>query len=168
MAQMILDEGAAPSTPSAGRVAVYVKADGRLYIKDDTGAEIDLLARANHTGTEELDNNNVTGAKNVAYNGLIATSGTTGAVTADFSAGSIVTQAELTGNITYTFTPPVTNSWVTILGGSDGTSTSYTITWPGTVLWFGAALAATTTDKKWLFRAFWDGANYWATANSQA
>lgn len=40
MSQIIIAEGAAPSTPATGAVAVYAKADGRLYIKDDTGAEI--------------------------------------------------------------------------------------------------------------------------------
>lgn len=35
-------EIAAPGTPAAGKVAVYAKADGKLYIKDDTGAETDL------------------------------------------------------------------------------------------------------------------------------
>lgn len=37
-------EIAAPGTPAAGKVAVYAKADGKLYIKDDTGAETDLTA----------------------------------------------------------------------------------------------------------------------------
>lgn len=34
-----LTEGAAPSTPAAGKVRQYAKADGNLYQKDDTGAE---------------------------------------------------------------------------------------------------------------------------------
>jgi hypothetical protein len=34
-----LPEIAAPSTPSAGRVAVYAKSDGLIYSKDDAGAE---------------------------------------------------------------------------------------------------------------------------------
>lgn len=35
-------EIAAPSTPAAGTVHIYAKSDGKLYIKDDTGAETDL------------------------------------------------------------------------------------------------------------------------------
>lgn len=35
-------EMAAPSTPAAGKVAVYAKSDGKLYIKDDAGTETDL------------------------------------------------------------------------------------------------------------------------------
>lgn len=37
--QIILPEGAAPSTPSAGTSTLYVKADGKLYVKDDAGTE---------------------------------------------------------------------------------------------------------------------------------
>lgn len=36
-----LTEIAAPATPSTGKVAVYTKTDGKLYIKDDTGTETD-------------------------------------------------------------------------------------------------------------------------------
>lgn len=34
-----LNEAAAPATPASGTVALYAKTDGRLYSKDDTGAE---------------------------------------------------------------------------------------------------------------------------------
>lgn len=39
MSQVILTEGAAPATPSANKVTVYAKADGKLYFKDDAGTE---------------------------------------------------------------------------------------------------------------------------------
>lgn len=39
MAQIILDEGAAPSTPASGKAAFYVKTDGLMYTKDDAGTE---------------------------------------------------------------------------------------------------------------------------------
>lgn len=42
MAQLILDEGAAPSTPASGKVAIYVKTDGLPYSKDDAGTESPL------------------------------------------------------------------------------------------------------------------------------
>jgi hypothetical protein len=35
-------EGAAPSTPASGQVAVYAKTDGKVYRKDDAGAEAEL------------------------------------------------------------------------------------------------------------------------------
>lgn len=39
MGQNLLPEGAAPSTPAAGYVSVYAKADGLIYAKDDAGVE---------------------------------------------------------------------------------------------------------------------------------
>lgn len=44
MAQLILQEGAAPSTPATGTVTFYAKTDGKIYYKDDTGAETELGA----------------------------------------------------------------------------------------------------------------------------
>lgn len=43
-------ESSAPSTPSTGLAYTYVKTDGKLYLKDDTGAETDLTA----TGSSPL------------------------------------------------------------------------------------------------------------------
>lgn len=37
--KLLLDEGAAPSTPAATNVAIYAKSDGLIYSKDDAGAE---------------------------------------------------------------------------------------------------------------------------------
>lgn len=39
-------EIASPSTPASGKVAVYAKSDGKLYIKDDAGTETDLTGTA--------------------------------------------------------------------------------------------------------------------------
>jgi len=41
-----VDEIAAPATPATGKVAIYAKSDGALYIKDDTGTETDLTELA--------------------------------------------------------------------------------------------------------------------------
>lgn len=41
---MIVPEIVAPATPATGKVVIYAKSDGKLYIKDDTGAETDLTA----------------------------------------------------------------------------------------------------------------------------
>jgi hypothetical protein len=35
-------EAAAPSTPPANTVIIYAKADGKMYSKDDAGAEVEL------------------------------------------------------------------------------------------------------------------------------
>lgn len=48
---MTFPEMAAPSTPASGKVAVYAKADGKLYIKDDAGAETDLAQAGGGGGT---------------------------------------------------------------------------------------------------------------------
>lgn len=42
-------EIAAPATPAAGKVVIYVKSDGKIYIKDDTGTETDLTAAGSGT-----------------------------------------------------------------------------------------------------------------------
>lgn len=42
MAQILLDESAAPGTPAANKVAIYAKADGLPYSKDDAGTETAL------------------------------------------------------------------------------------------------------------------------------
>lgn len=39
-----LAESSAPSTPASGFASVYVKTDGKLYLKDDAGTETDLTA----------------------------------------------------------------------------------------------------------------------------
>lgn len=39
MAQLIMAEGAAPSTPGTGKVTVFAKTDGYIYGKDDAGVE---------------------------------------------------------------------------------------------------------------------------------
>ncbi|MBI4719258.1 MAG: hypothetical protein HY763_15785 [Planctomycetes bacterium] len=43
---LLLTEMAAPQAPAAGTLAVYAKADGRLYAKNDAGVEFDLTAGA--------------------------------------------------------------------------------------------------------------------------
>lgn len=39
---LTMSEIAAPSTPASGKVVIYPKSDGKLYIKDDAGTETDL------------------------------------------------------------------------------------------------------------------------------
>lgn len=42
MAQIILNNGVAPSTPASGNIAVYSKTDKNLYFKDDAGNEYQI------------------------------------------------------------------------------------------------------------------------------
>ena len=41
---MTVSEMAAPGTPASGKVVIYSKTDGKLYIKDDAGTETDLTS----------------------------------------------------------------------------------------------------------------------------
>jgi len=43
MAKIDLTNGAAPSTPTAGKVSLYTKTDKKIYIKDDAGVETPLI-----------------------------------------------------------------------------------------------------------------------------
>jgi hypothetical protein len=43
MAKIDLTNGAAPATPSAGKVSLYTKTDKKIYIKDDAGVETPLI-----------------------------------------------------------------------------------------------------------------------------
>lgn len=49
--EILIKEIAAPTTPASGFVAIYPKADGKLYIKDDTGLETDLTAAGGGGGS---------------------------------------------------------------------------------------------------------------------
>lgn len=67
-----LSEIAAPATPSAGKVRLYAKTDGKLYIKDDTGTETDLTASGTGTTLDGLTDTDLTGKSDgdsLVYNG---------------------------------------------------------------------------------------------------
>jgi hypothetical protein len=48
---VILKEVAAPSTPSSGYGVLYFKSDGKVYVKNDAGTEIDLVGRKMYQAT---------------------------------------------------------------------------------------------------------------------
>lgn len=93
---------------------------------------------------------------------------TTGAVTVDWSVSNFYVQNEPTGAITYTFTAPPSPTHLQILINSDGTSTAYGFTFPGTVIWYVDAWSTTITNKRTLLNFYYDGTNYHATAMDQA
>lgn len=73
---------AAPGTPATGRVAVYPKADGRLYAKDDGGTELPLASRRQEVKTS------VTGALTTdSHSGHVLV--TSGNVTVPNAAGDV-------------------------------------------------------------------------------
>lgn len=46
MSQLILNKRTSPETPSSNKVSVYVKTDGELYIKRESGVEVQVSGRA--------------------------------------------------------------------------------------------------------------------------
>ena len=42
-------EGTAPATPDSGKVVVYAKTDGNVYVKDDTGTEKQVTTASSST-----------------------------------------------------------------------------------------------------------------------
>lgn len=82
--------------------------------------------------------------------------------TIDWSAGS-AHKSTLTGNVTYTFSNPVTGgSYVLrVLTGAG----SFAVTWPGTVKWPGgvAPTITVTAARMDLFNFYWDGTNYYGS-----
>lgn len=69
---MNLTETAAMATPSSGRVALYAKSDGKVYIKDDAGTETDLTA-GGAGGSANYINQPVTNATLVSVSGASTT-----------------------------------------------------------------------------------------------
>lgn len=45
-ATLLFNEGSVPGTPTANKVVLYAKSDGKVYSKDDAGTEYDLTASA--------------------------------------------------------------------------------------------------------------------------
>lgn len=118
------------------------------------------------TGTLECNNNNITEIKTATFNSQPSLATTTGAVTIDWSAAQNYSQAEPTGNITYTFTAPAGICHLQLFIASDGTTTARTFTWPVSVIWIGATWTH-TANKKAIINFWYDGTNYYAQGASQ-
>lgn len=82
--------------------------------------------------------------------------------TIDWANGS-AHKSTLTGNVTYTFSNPVTGGayLLKVLTGAG----SFTVTWPGTVIWSGGAAPTVTTTaaRADLFNFYWDGTSYYGS-----
>ena len=111
------------------------------------------------TTNANFGGNSISGIKSASMDAETITT-TSGAITLDFSTSSLKIQNELTGNVTYTFTAPPANTRIQILILSDGTSGSFTITYPANVKWYSTPFTTTTANKGAMINAFYDGTNY--------
>lgn len=105
---LIFDEVASPGTPEANRVRLYAKSTGKLYIKDDTGAETELATggggmtswtAAGDTGTPQsiTDGNTLTIAGGT---GISTAAGPTDTVTIDLENTTVTPGSYTNANIT--------------------------------------------------------------------
>lgn len=116
-------------------------------------------------GTLALANNAMTGIRTVSFNGQQVTPATTGTVAIDWNLASNFLQATTTGNITYTFTPPVGTCHLQLLIAS--TPTLRTFTWPASVIWMGTTWPH-IAGKAAIINFWYDGTGYYAMGSNQA
>lgn len=98
------------------------------------------------------------------YSALVADGNSGTAQTIDWSAGN-EHSSTLTGNVTYTFSNPVTGGrYVLLINTGAG---SFTATWPAAVKWPGgtAPTITTTASKVDLVTFIYDGTNYYGSFN---
>jgi hypothetical protein len=128
-------------------------ADADLLIVDDGGAGTNRKSAVSRIWTY---------IRSKLFPGESTVTGTSGALSIDWSTSRYWKQGEPTGAITYTFTnPPPDQCHVHLRVLSDGTSTAQTFTWPASVKWVGATWAA-AANKNAVIALFYDGTNYWA------
>lgn len=152
------------SLVTSGGNSITLTSTGATNVTLPTTGTLAILGANTFTGAQALGDNNLTGIKVPAFNAQGSTTGTTGAVTVDWSSGAMKSQTEPTGNITYTFTAPgVSNVHLQLIIDSDGTSTSRTLTWPAEVVWYGLALSSTTANKSHMVNFWYDGTTYHGT-----
>lgn len=122
-----------------------------------------IFTRTGNAGSLSGDVGNVaiTGVKRTSFNAEVNNATTTGAVTVDWSSGSVQKQAQPTGVITYTFSNPGAQPCHYQLRIPQG-STAYTPNFPASVKWLGSAWSP-VASKVGFVNLFWDGsATYYA------
>lgn len=141
MAEIILVEGAAPSTPASGSTTIYVKADGLAYSKDDAGVETLLSGGQGITDGDKgdvnvsgggvtwtIDNDVVTFAKmqNVSANSALArAAGTPGDLSEIALGASELLGRGESGNVAAITLGSGLTMTGTVLSSSGGSSTDY-------------------------------------------
>lgn len=72
-APITVDEIATPPTPAANQVGIYAKADGKLYIIDDTGTETDITSSGASGSIVQLLQSNTSAASAISeFDGLFS------------------------------------------------------------------------------------------------
>lgn len=97
-------EAAAPGTPDTGKAVIYVKTDGKLYLKDDAGTETDLTSGGSVTDLGDLGDVTVSGSET---DGQVLTSDGLGGFAFEDATGGM--------------SNPMTTSQDIIVGGASGT-----------------------------------------------
>ena len=141
----------------------FTAQDARVTDLETNGA---MLGANTFTGAQTLGNNDLKTIKTATFNGEVALSTTTGAVTVDWTAAQHYKQNEPTGAITYTFTAPNGPCHLQLRIISDGTSSAYTHVWPVTVTWLGATWSQ-VANKAAIVNFWYDGTTYWAMGANQ-
>lgn len=116
---LLLYEIAAPGTPAAGIAALYVKADGKIYLKDDAGTEYDLTETGALT-TTELDGSPSISTDTLKFpNGVVTNLGSGDAyVSAEAHAHIVGEQVIGTGTVFYLNNIAEDNTVEAIVAGS--------------------------------------------------
>lgn len=106
---LVLAEVSAPSTPASAKAAIYVKSDGRLYSKDDAGAE---TAYGDGDVTAVTAGDGLTGGATSGAASLAVGAGTGITVDADSVslAAAYVNPAQCGGRLSASSTAPVTTA----------------------------------------------------------
>lgn len=174
--------GAGVTLPSNGRFFVYCNGTDVIdiisYLPQLTlpltgllkanGATTAISAATANTDylTPALADTALTGIKTATFQQQAVLGATTGAVSVNWTTAQNYRQPEPTGNITYSFTAPPGPCHLQLLIDSDGVSTTYTHTWPASVIWMGAVWSG-INNKKAIINFWYDGTNYFAMGSNQ-
>lgn len=91
-------EVAAPSTPSAGQAVIYVKSDGKIYLKDDAGTETDLTASGGSSSLLAVK------AYRAGSDAALASTSNTTSTDVDATNAAVTFTAPASGNVLIRFT----------------------------------------------------------------
>lgn len=137
--KLIAAKGAAPLTPALGTVVMYAKTDGRLYSKDDAGAETALGAVSSVNGATGAV---VLGGESIAEPVTVLTP-SAGVVNIDCALGDYFTLAPTANVTSITFSNlPAAGKAQTITVRFTQHTTPITVAFPASFKWAGGTVGA--------------------------